>query len=186
VSALGLVVRKAELADLELVHSLILELADYEKLRDSCTGTVDELRAALFGPNPMAEVLLAFIGSEAAGMAVYFCTFSTFAVRPILHLEDLFVRSAFRRMGVGRRLIERLAVTGGDRGCAALEFSVLHWNELALGFYRSLGAAPAPEWIKHRLGPRQISALAQGCRVDEIPPEGQSRPEPDGTGEQKG
>lgn len=184
-SSSEITLRQAGPQDLEAVRSLILELAEYEKLCHECTGTAGELHAALFGPKPLAEAILAFAGDRPAGVAIFFLTFSTFACRPILYLEDFFVRPEFRRMGVGRRLFERLAELASERGCKSIEFSVLHWNEPAMEFYRSAGATPDREWVKFRMGSSQISALARGRPVDEIPPEGQNRRGPDGTGERK-
>jgi hypothetical protein len=41
-----------------------------------------------------------------------------------------------------------------------MEWSVLNWNESAIGFYRSLGAKPMDEWSVFRLTGDDIARLA--------------------------
>jgi GNAT superfamily N-acetyltransferase len=114
-------------------------------------ATEETLRTSLFGERPAAEVLIASVGSEAVGFAVFFHNYSTFLGRPGLYLEDLFVVAEWRRKGVGRALLGHVAQLALRRGCGRLEWSVLDWNEPALDFYRSVGAAPLDQWTVHRL-----------------------------------
>ncbi|HKY49877.1 MAG TPA: N-acetyltransferase, partial [Candidatus Limnocylindria bacterium] len=51
-----------------------------------------------------------------------------------------------------------------DRGCGRLEWSVLDWNEPALGFYRKLGAQPMADWTVHRLTGDALAALGARAR----------------------
>ena len=48
-----------------------------------------------------------------------------------------------------------------ERGGERLEWAALDWNELALGFYRRLGARTMNEWITHRLDGEALAALAE-------------------------
>jgi hypothetical protein len=41
-----------------------------------------------------------------------------------------------------------------------MEWSVLDWNEPAIGFYRRLGARPTDEWTVFRLTGEGLDALA--------------------------
>ena len=108
-------------------------------------------RGALFGERPAAEALIAELGSRPVGYAVFFPTFSTFLAIQGIWLEDLFVRPEHRGAGVGRALLAAVAARLRERGGERLEWSALDWNELALGFYRGLGAQTMDEWITHRL-----------------------------------
>mgnify|MGYP001255157464 CR=1 FL=1 len=156
----GLVIRPATEADVPLVLTFIQELAEYEKLRHEVVATEEQIREALFGPRPYAEVLLAELGGEPAGFALFFHNFSTFLGRPGLYIEDLYVRPSVRRRGVGRRLLARLAALARERGCGRMEWSVLTWNEPAIRFYRSIGARPLDEWQVYRLTGGALEALA--------------------------
>jgi GNAT superfamily N-acetyltransferase len=149
-------------SDVALVLSLIRELAEYENLAHDVQATEALLRDALFGASPVAHAVIARTadGHEPAGFAVYFFSFSTFVGRPGLYLEDLFVRPAYRRRGLGRQLLAHLARAAVERGCGRMEWSVLNWNEMALRVYRSVGAQPMSEWTVQRLSGRALLDLA--------------------------
>src|SRR5205807_786684 len=132
----------------------------YERLEDRLQATPERLHAALFGERPAAEALIAEHGGQTAGYALFYPTFSTFLAIQGIWLEDLFVRPAYRRAGVGRALLAAVAAKLRERGGERLEWSALDWNELALGFYRGLGAQRMEEWITHRLVGEHLARLA--------------------------
>ena len=143
-----------------VILRFITELAAYERLAHEVVATEDTLRASLFGPRPAAEAAIAYGGDDPVGFAIYFQTFSTFLGRPGLYLEDLYVTPAWRGRGVGRRLLAHVARVAVDRGYGRMEWSVLDWNELALGVYRKIGARPMDEWTVHRLTGEALRRLA--------------------------
>lgn len=145
--------------DIPVILELIGGLAEYEKLAGEVVATADDLREALFGEHPAAEVLLAYSGAEAVGFAVFFQNFSTFLGRPGLYLEDLFVRPEYRGRGYGRELLARVARIAVERGCGRLEWSVLDWNEPAIRFYKSLGARAMDDWTVYRLSGEALRNL---------------------------
>jgi GNAT superfamily N-acetyltransferase len=165
-------VRPATVQDVDAILAFVGELAAYERIADEVVATAADLREWLFGPRPAAEALIAEIGDTAAGFAVYFQTFSTFLGRPGLYLEDLFVRPAWRRRGLGRLLLAHVARIAVDRGCGRLEWSVLDWNELALGVYRKIGARPMDQWTVHRLTGSALQSLAAEGGAAAPPPAG--------------
>jgi len=146
--------------DVPAVHSLIRGLAEYERLEHEMEATEDDVREALFGEWPAAEAVLAYVGTEVAGYALYYHTFSTLLGRRGLYLEDLFVLPAFRRRGVGRRLLTQVVGVAVERRCGRLEWSVLDWNASAIGFYRSLGAVPMDDWTVYRLAGDALARAA--------------------------
>jgi GNAT superfamily N-acetyltransferase len=150
----------ATIRDVPLILQFIRELAEYEQLAGACVAVEEDLREHLFGPNAVAHAVLAFVGDEPAGFALYFFNFSTFLARPGLYLEDLFVKPAWRKHGIGRALLAALARIAIDRGCGRMEWSVLNWNELALRVYRGIGAQPLNDWTVYRLTGESLSGLA--------------------------
>lgn len=154
------IVRAATTDDVSLIRSLIEGLADYERLRHECVATDDLLRASLFGPRPYAEVVIAEREGEPVGFALFFHNFSTFLARPGIYLEDLYVRPEHRGHGIGRALLRHLAQLAVERECGRLEWSVLDWNEDAIGFYRKLGARPQDEWTVYRVTGDALTQLA--------------------------
>lgn len=152
--------RPARPDDVGVIHAMIGELADYEKLTHLFVASESDLHAALFGAKPRAEVFLACFGSEVAAFALFFHNFSTFLGRPGLWLEDLFVRPAYRRRGCAKALLKSLAGIARERGCGRFEWSVLDWNASAIDFYRSLGATVLPDWRIVRVVGPSLDALA--------------------------
>jgi len=146
--------------DTPAILSLIKGLAEYERLEHEVEATEEGVRDALFGDWPVAEVVLAYVGADLAGFALFFHNFSTFLGRRGLYLEDLFVLPAFRNRGVGRRLLSHLARVAIERKCGRMEWSVLDWNESAIRFYRSIGAVPMDDWTVYRLGGDALDRLA--------------------------
>jgi GNAT superfamily N-acetyltransferase len=155
-------IRAAGAQDVRLLLELFRELAEYERLEDELRATEEMLSEAMFGQRPAAEALIAECGSEVVGYALFFPTFSSFEASPGVWLEDLFVRSSHRGAGVGRALLEAVAARTCERGGKRLEWTALDWNELALGFYRRLGATTMSEWITHRLAGEELERVAGG------------------------
>jgi len=153
-------VRAASTEDVPLILSFIKELAEYERLSHEVVATEDSLREWLFGERPVAEVVIGEQGKDPAGFALFFHTFSTFLGRPGIYLEDLYVRPEFRRAGIGRALLVHLARLARERGCGRLEWSVLDWNEPAIGFYRGIGASPVSGWTVYRVTGEALEELA--------------------------
>jgi GNAT superfamily N-acetyltransferase len=156
----ALTLRPARPEDAELVLGFIRELAGYERLEHEVVATPELLRRWLFGERPVAEVVLAALGGEPVGFALFFHSFSTFLGRPGIYLEDLYVRPQARRHGVGRALLAHLAALALQRGCGRLEWSVLDWNEPAIAFYRRLGAVPMDDWTVFRVTGDALERLA--------------------------
>lgn len=154
-------IRPTTRADAPLLLELIGELAEYERLRHEVVLDVALIEQHLFGERPAAEAVLAEIGGETVGYALFFPTYSTFLGRPGIWLEDLFVRPSQRGAGVGRALLAHLAGLVVARDWGRLEWSALDWNEPALAFYRGLGARRMGEWQLHRLDGAALAAVAR-------------------------
>lgn len=145
--------------DVPIIRRFILELAEYERL--SAEISEADLRQHLFGARPAAEAVIGYVDEEPAGFALFFQNFSTFAGTPGLYLEDLYVRPDKRGVGLGRKLLAHLAQIAVARGYTRMEWSVLDWNELALGVYRRIGAEPLSEWTVHRMTGDALRKLAR-------------------------
>lgn len=155
-----LTIRPATPGDLPQILAFVQALAAYERLAHEALATEADFAAALFGPRPHAEVVIAEDEGAAVGFALFFGTFSTFTGKPGLWLEDLFVLPERRGRGVGGALLAHLARIAVARGCSRFEWSVLDWNEDALGVYRALGAVGMDEWTTQRLTGDALLALA--------------------------
>ncbi len=152
--------RDAEAGDIPILLDLIKELAIYEQREALAVATPDLLQRHLFGPLPRAHAMLAEQDGDAVGMALWFYSFSTFRGAPSLYVEDVYVRAAMRKHGIGRSMFADLARRALEAECARMEWSVLDWNEPAIRFYRSLGAEPLDEWTTQRLDGDALGRLA--------------------------
>jgi GNAT superfamily N-acetyltransferase len=148
-------------ADVTDIIGLIRELAEFERLLDQFVATEARLRDSVFGPKPYAEVLMARLGQESIGFALFFHNYSTFRAQPGIYLEDLYVRPTFRGEGIGEALLKRIAKLAVERGCGRFEWSVLDWNQRAVEFYKALGAEPLNEWTMFRVSGDNLIRLAQ-------------------------
>ena len=149
----------AEEKDVPLILSFIRGIAEYERLSHEVVADEALLRESLFGEKPGAEVLIAHYEGEPAGFAIFFHNYSTFLARSGLYLEDIFVWPRFRRSGIGRALLQRVAQIAVERGCGRMEWAVLDWNQPAIEFYKGLGAVPLEEWTVFRLTGEALRSL---------------------------
>jgi len=157
-------IRRAAPEDAPTIHELIRALAAYEREPDAVRATPESLAEQMRWDHPPFECLLAerhahahgpgpgsgAAAAHAVGFALFFTSYSTWRGRPGIWLEDLFVREEERGRGVGDALLRAVGRLAVERGCGRLEFSVLDWNQPAIGFYRSLGAVPMDAWTIFR------------------------------------
>lgn len=155
-------IRAAGPEDAETLHRFICALAEYEKEPDAVEVSPEQLAAQLRQPSPPFECLLAEEGGQPVGFALFFQSYSTWKGKPGLWLEDLFVPEQFRGHGHGQALLSALARIAVERDYGRMEWSVLDWNEPAIGFYRQLGAASMDEWTTNRLQGESLRRLGEG------------------------
>lgn len=152
---------QATTKDIPLIREFILELAVYERaLPGEAPVTEKDLAETLFGKRPAAEVLIAYRGDTPAGFALFFHNYSTWLGKRGIYLEDLFVRPTARKHGVGFALLRALARIALERGCGRLDWSVLNWNELAISFYKQIGARAMDDWSTFRLTGDALTRIA--------------------------
>ncbi|MGI4717822.1 MAG: GNAT family N-acetyltransferase [Janthinobacterium lividum] len=154
-------IRPATPADIPHIHSMIVELAVFEKLEHLVVATEALLMEGLFGQRPACEAIVGEEDGQVVGFALFFHNFSTFLTKKGLYLEDLYVRQSHRGKGYGTQLLKRLAQIAVERNCGRFEWSVLDWNEPAIAFYKSMGADILPDWRICRLTGDTLTALAE-------------------------
>jgi len=142
-----LAIRNATAADAPLIMTMIRELAEFERELDQVDAIAEDLLRAGFGVNPHFEALIGEWDGAPVAYALYFFTFSTWAGRQSLFVEDLFVRAEFRRKGIGKAMLRHMAAIARERKCYGMRWEVLNWNTPAIEFYRSLGATLQTEWF---------------------------------------
>ncbi|MFN5854318.1 MAG: GNAT family N-acetyltransferase [Pseudanabaenaceae cyanobacterium] len=159
--------RLAESEDVPAIFGLIQSLAQYENLAHLVTGSPAALHEDLFGSNSCIECLVAESTvhegqpvPQIIGFALFFTNYSTFLTRRGIYLEDLFVLPQYRRKGIGKAMISKVAEIALDRRCGRFEWAVLDWNTPAINFYQQLGAEILPDWRICRATGAALQSLA--------------------------
>jgi GNAT superfamily N-acetyltransferase len=154
-------IRPATPADVGAIFSLMLELAEFEKLTHLFVATEAGVHEALFGARPASEAMVAQDeDGRIVAYALYFHNFSTFLGRRGLYLEDLYVQPSQRGTGLGTRMLRQLAALAVERQCGRFEWTVLDWNQPAISFYEKLGATVLPDWRVVRITGDALEELA--------------------------
>lgn len=148
---MSMIIRRATPDDAEAIYNMIYELAVYEKAPEEVVTTPNEIRESLFSASSNTEALICEIANKTVGYAVFFTSYSTWLGRSGIYMEDLYVSPESRGYGAGKALLKTIAKYAVERGCGRLEWSVLDWNQPAIDFYLSIGAAAQSEWVRYRL-----------------------------------
>ena len=154
-------IRRAISGDAALVLKFIRDLAVYEELLHEVRASEADIAAQLFGPTPKAFAEIAEWEGRPVGFALWFFNFSTFAGRPGIYLEDLFVDPGLRGKGIGKALLAHLARLALTEDCCMVQWWVLNWNKPSIAFYEGIGAKPKDEWTVYRLSGEAMEALAR-------------------------
>ncbi|WP_060507369.1 GNAT family N-acetyltransferase [Pseudomonas sp. NBRC 111124] len=159
---MSLTIRPAVRADAAQILAYITELADYERARDEVVATLADIEHSLFDEGSTVHSLICERDGKAIGFAVYFYSYSTWQGRNGIYLEDLYITPEQRGGGAGRDVLRYIAREAVAKGCGRFEWSVLDWNEPAIGFYQSLGAEAQDEWVRYRLEGDRLLQFARG------------------------
>jgi len=154
----NITIRNASPADCIAVHSLIQELAVFEKAADEVEVSVEQLEQDAFGVNKIVEIRVAEHNGEVVGAALTYEKYSTWKGRS-LHLEDLIVKESHRGKGIGSMLFNEIVKLCKDRGYGRMEWQVLDWNEPAIEFYKKYGTTYLHDWLDCRLTSEDIKNL---------------------------
>ena len=157
-------IRPATVHDAALLKTMVHELADFEKLSHEVSITEQDVLRDGFGQNPKFRAVIAEWDSEPVGYALFFEFFSSFQGRAGLFLDDIFVRPAFRKHGVGKALISHVAGIAWKEKYFCMRWEVLDWNKQAIDFYNNLGAAFLDEWKPVILIGDALEAVAKDAK----------------------
>lgn len=152
--------------EVHLVHAMIIELAEFEKAKEQAVLSPQQLHAALFADKPAVFCdLIESEDGEIAGFGIWFLNYSTWTGTHGIYLEDLYIRTAHRSAGFGSAYLKHLASLCIERGYHRLQWWVLDWNEAAISFYTSIGAALMSEWTVMRVDGESLANLANSAKL---------------------
>ncbi|MDO8651424.1 MAG: GNAT family N-acetyltransferase [Undibacterium sp.] len=135
----------ADLNNPQHAAALVQLLNDYacdpmggaEPISDFCkTNLIAELKK-----RPGICAVLALVDGKPAGFSICMEGFSTFACQPLLNIHDFAVASAFRGLGIGRKMLAHIQQLARQRGCCKITLEVLQGNTPARALYTDVGFA---------------------------------------------
>ena len=138
------IIRKAEVTDMEAIHALVKELAEYEKGLHRVTTSAESYRKDF--EEGVFDVYVAELNNEIVGMALYYMNFSTWRGK-MLYLEDFIVKESMRGHGIGAKLFDAFVEEAKRQDCSMAKWQVLDWNEPAINFYKKYDVVFDKEWI---------------------------------------
>jgi GNAT superfamily N-acetyltransferase len=137
-------IRSAVLADAPLLLTYLGKKAEFDRSTAALTGTLATTRArieaTLFGEPRFAHALIAEHAGAARGFALFYFRYSSFAGRPSLWLDDLYVDIDARSLGIGAHLLARLRELAAAHGCTHLGWTASVKNPRGIAFYERAGA----------------------------------------------
>lgn len=143
---------RAEPGDAEAIAALCAEMDEFYGGKTAPIELrLSQIRAALFTDPPAAWALLAWEGSELAGLASYSFLWPAVGLTTSMYLKELYVAAAFRRLGIGSLLMQGLSGIVAERGCSRVEWTTDRDNPGAQAFYAALGAEPATSKLFYRV-----------------------------------
>jgi GNAT superfamily N-acetyltransferase len=154
------VIRFARKEDSPRIHTLIKDLALYEKAPLEAKATLEQINESLFSDDPHAFCHVVEVDGTVVGISIWFLNYSTWLGKPGIYLEDLYIDPAYRGKGFGLALLKELAKICIERDYERLQWWVLDWNEPSIEFYKSLGAEAMDEWTVYRVSGDALKKLA--------------------------
>jgi GNAT superfamily N-acetyltransferase len=142
-------IRLAVESDAQRIGEMWAEMVSYHARFDAATFKAAENGAELYGRrirdrlfDRQARVLVAeedgVIVAYVSGMIADITTEMFQPLRSGL-LADIYVSEPYRRLGVGRNLVERLCLWFRDQGVSHFEWHVSAENSVALAFWEAIG-----------------------------------------------
>jgi GNAT superfamily N-acetyltransferase len=156
----ALVIRDARPGDEEVIRALLWEFAEFEKLTHRFQITHEVISRDFIGEKRRVQCDVAEWDGAIVGMMIWYRIYGTFEGRPGLFLEDVFVRPAFRRHGIGKAFLRQLVRYAIEESVNRIDWCVLDWNTPAMDFYDEIGARAVSEWRVYRLGADAFHRLA--------------------------
>jgi len=153
-------IRLATAQDLPDVMTLLRLKAEFDGCPEALLATPEKLESTLFGPSPMAYILLVNVDSAPSPIALasYHFTYSTFLAQPSIWLDDLFVTAGYRNQSIGAKLIQYLCQIAQKQGCGRIDWTVDVDNAAGIRFYRRMGGKLKTQVHLCRLDARAIAS----------------------------
>tara|TARA_B110000037_G_C17033625_1_gene470597 strand:- start:670 stop:1167 length:498 start_codon:yes stop_codon:yes gene_type:complete len=129
--------RRADLSDLAVVAQLFDEYRVFYRKESDLLAATAFIRERI--EKGESVIYLVEVEGNAAGFVQLYPSFSSVSMTRIWVLNDLYVNSVYRSLGVGRALMDRAELHCREAGAARLDLGTERSNTLAQGLYKSCG-----------------------------------------------
>jgi ribosomal protein S18 acetylase RimI-like enzyme len=147
-------IRAIKCQDAREIGMMAKDFADYLRNLGDKTNFQFNARAFLrdgFGRNRAFYGLVAEVDGKLMGYLLYHGGYDTDKGIRFFYIADLYVRSEYRRQGVGRKLIEELNKISKETGVKKLFWTVHAYNLNARKFYWHIGARYRKDMLEMKL-----------------------------------
>lgn len=152
-------IRDATIKDTDLIIKFIDELAKVEKAEHKAKISREQIIKTIFEKNTTTHAIICELDGSSIGHAIYFFNYSTSQGKNGLYIEDIYISSEYRNLGIGKEMIKYLSSKALEKDCCAVEFAVLKQNTSAIGFYKSLGAQPLDQLMLYKFSESTLKQL---------------------------
>lgn len=129
----------AEKEEAPILCGLLKNLARDLGKENEFSGSAEAIEKFGFSSSPAFEAIIAWQGETAVGFILFFYEFSTWRGQPGVYVQDLFVASQARGLGLGERLTYAAVERAKERGVTYMRLAVHNGNEGGFGFYKAMG-----------------------------------------------
>lgn len=129
----------AEKKDASVLFDFLKQLAHGLGKEKDFKGSIEAIAKFGFGTPPAFEAIIAWQGNTPLGFILYFYEFSTWRGLPGIYVQDLFVTSKARGLGLGGRLTSEAIARGKKREATYMRLAVHEGNDLGSKFYQAMG-----------------------------------------------
>jgi GNAT superfamily N-acetyltransferase len=143
-------IRRATPEDVPAMLALVKALAEYQGQAGKMRATAEDYLRDGFGPAPLFDCQLAFLGGRLVGLAIHHITYSTWIGRRGEFVQDLYVDESARGAGVGAALLREVARIGRGRGANHIRLNVTRDNP-SRAFYHRVGFTEVADFLVYEL-----------------------------------
>ncbi|MDZ4730393.1 MAG: GNAT family N-acetyltransferase [Xanthomonadales bacterium] len=154
-------IRAASPKDASSIHHMLKALAAGMGMGEQIRSTADDILRYGFGDTRCFEVLIAEIDGLPIGLCLYFFTYSSWAGKRGVYVQDIYVDERARGTGLGRRLLAETAKLAAEQGAAFMRLAVDKDNQAARDFYAHAGMIYADRDCIYKAWDERFESLQQ-------------------------
>jgi GNAT superfamily N-acetyltransferase len=138
---------------------MLQALAEGMGMGEQIRSTADDILRHGFGATRCFEALIAEREESPIGLCLYFFTYSSWAGKRGVYVQDIFVDKSARGTGLGRRLLAETARLTAGQGAAFMRLAVDRDNQSARDFYTNAGMIHADRDCIYKAWDERFEAL---------------------------